>query len=75
MLNVSEVVNLNDIEYMIVNKMKLHNVVYYFLITVKKPVDILVATEGYENNQLVLKEIEDNDELDYILSKLVLTEE
>lgn len=75
MLSIGEVVNLNDTEYVIVNKINLHQITYYFLITVQKPVDIIIATEGYENNELILKEIEDNDELDYILSKLVLMDE
>ena len=75
MLKVSEVVNLDDKEYVIVNKINLHNVIYYFLITVSKPIDIIIATEAYEGKELVLKEISDNDELDYILSKLVLEKE
>ncbi len=75
MLNISEIVNLNDKEYIIVNKIKLHNTIYYFLITLDKPIDILIATEGFENDNLVLKEIDSNDELDYILSKLVLIKE
>lgn len=75
MLNIGEIVNLNDKEYVIVNKLKLHNTIYYFLITANKPVDILIATESFENNNLVLKEIDSNEELDYILSKLVLTKE
>ena len=75
MLNIGEIVNLNDKEYVIVNKLKLHNIIYYFLITASKPVDIIIATESYDNGELVLKEISDNDELDYILSKLVLIKE
>ena len=75
MLNISEIVNLNDKEYLIVNKLKLHNVIYYFLVTARKPVDIIIATEAYENDELILKEISDNEELDYILSKLVLVKE
>ena len=75
MLNISEIVNLDDKEFVVVNKLKLHNILYYFLITTVRPIDIIIATESYENGKLILKEISDNDELDYILSKLVLEKE
>jgi len=42
------------------------------LITISKPTEILVVTEVNQDNEIILEEIKDNDELDYILSQFVL---
>ena len=73
MLNIGQIITLdNNKEYMILNKMNLHNVNYYYLVTIKKPTEILVATESKTDGNFVLEEIKDNDELDYVLSQLIL---
>lgn len=76
MIKVGEIVELNDNKkYMVLNKINLHNINYVYLITMEKPVEILIATEKIEDGEIVLDEIKDNDELDYILSQLVLTKD
>ena len=76
MINVGEVIKLSDEkEYVVVNKMSLHNINYVYLMTTTKPIEILIATETKKNGEYVLEEIKDNDELDYILSKFALTPE
>lgn len=76
MLNVGQVVELNDNkEYMVLNKMNLHNINYVYLITINKPTELLIATETNQNGEFVLEEIKDNDELDYILSQFALNSE
>ena len=76
MIKVGEIVELNDNKkYMVLNKLNLHNINYVYLITMEKPVEILIATEKVEDGEIVLEEIKDNDELDYILSQLVLTKD
>jgi len=76
MIKVGEIVELNDNKkYMVLNKINLHNINYVYLITMEKPVEILIATEKVEDGEIVLEEIKDNDELDYILSQLVLTKD
>lgn len=76
MINVGEVIKLSDEkEYVVVNKMSLHNINYVYLMTTTKPIEILIATETNKNGEYVLEEIKDNDELDYILSKFALTPE
>ena len=39
-----------------------------------KPTEMLVVTETNQNGEIVLEEIKDNDELDYILSQFVLND-
>ena len=76
MINIGQIVTLSDNKkYMVVNKMNLHNINYVYLITMTKPVEILIATEINKNGEYILEEIKDNDELDYILSKFSLTPE
>ena len=73
MLNVGQVVKLDDNkEYMVLEKINLHNISYLYLITVNKPVEMLVVTESNIDGEFVLDEIKDNDELDYVLSQFVL---
>ena len=76
MINVGNLINLNDgKQYIVVNKMTLHNINYVYLMTSSKPVEIVIATEVNKNGEYKLEEIKDNDELDYILSKFALTQE
>lgn len=76
MLEVGELVKLNEEkEYIVINLMDLHNIRYVFLISNSKPLDIVVATEKIKGEDIVLEEIKDNNELDYILSQFVFTKE
>ena len=76
MLEIGEIVKLNeDKEYIVINTMNLHNIRYVFLISNSKPLDIVIATEKIKGEELVLEEIKDNNELDYILSQFVFTKE
>lgn len=76
MLEIGQTVKLdNDKEYVVINAMNLHNVKYVFLATLTKPLEIEIAVEKTKNNKLVLEEVKDNAELDYILSQLVLSKE
>ena len=76
MINIGQVIKLDDNkEYIVLNKMNLHNINYVYLVTIEKPTEILIVTEKEENGNLMLEEIKDNDELDYILSQFVLTKE
>ena len=73
MINVGQVIKLSDDkDYMVLNKINLHNINYLYLITINKPTEMLIVTETNQNGELVLEEIKDNDELDYILSQFVL---
>jgi len=73
MIRIGQIVNLdNNKEYMVLDKMNLHNINYVYLITISKPTEILVVTEVNQDNEIILEEIKDNDELDYILSQFVL---
>ena len=66
MLEVGEIVKLDDDkEYIVVNIMNLHNVRYVFVI----------ATEKISGEDIVLEEVKDNEELDYVLSKFSLTKD
>lgn len=76
MLEQGQIIKLNDNkEYIVVNKMTLHSISYVYLITTTKPLEILVATEKVVNGKISLEEVKDNNELDYVLSKLVLTKD
>ena len=73
MINVGQIVKLDDNkEYIILNKMNLHNINYIYLITLIQPTEMLVVTETNKNGEIILEEIKDNDELDYVLSQFVL---
>ena len=73
MIDVGQIVKLDDNkEYMVINKTNLHNINYLYLVTITKPVDMLVVTEVNKDGNVVLEEIKDNDELDYVLSQFVL---
>lgn len=72
-MKIGQVVKLDDDkEYMVLNKMNLHNINYVYLITINKPTEMLIVTEVENNGDIVLEEIKDNDELDYILSQFAL---
>ena len=76
MLETGQIVELeNGKEYIVVNKMYLHNIKYDFLVSNSKPLEIVIGTEKLKDDNVFLEEIKDNDELDYILSKFVLTKE
>lgn len=70
MLQAGEKVKLNNgKEYVVVNRLNLHNVIYIYLITNSKPVEILIVTEKLVNGEIVLDEVKDNEELDYVLKE------
>lgn len=72
-MNVGQVIKLSDDkDYMVLNKMNLHNINYLYLITINKPTEMLIVTESNNDGEIVLDEIKDNDELDYVLSQFVL---
>jgi len=72
-MNVGQIIKLSDEkEYMILDKINLHNINYLYLITINKPTEMLIVTESNNNGEIVLDEIKDNDELDYILSQFAL---
>lgn len=76
MIKVGQIVKLdNDKEYMVLNKMNLHNINYAYLVTITKPTEMLVVTITNNEDGIILEEIKDNDELDYVLSQLVLNPE
>lgn len=76
MLEVGEIVKLNeDKEYIVINILNLHNVRYVFLISNSKPLDIVVATEKIKGEDIVLEEVKNNEELDYVLSQFVFDKE
>lgn len=59
----------NNCEYIVINASLLHNFNYVYLINKNEPHDIVIATEKFENG-LILKEIKDNNELEYVLTTL-----
>ena len=72
-MNIGQIIKLNDNkEYMILNKVNLHNINYLYLITINKPTEMMIVTESNRDGNIVLDEIKDNDELDYILSQFAL---
>lgn len=72
-MNVGQVVKLDDNkEYMVLEKINLHNINYVYLITINKPTEMLIVTELNQDGKIILEEIKDNDELDYILSQFSL---
>lgn len=74
MLEKGQIIKLNDNkEYMVVNVMELHSISYVYLITTTKPIDIVIATQKVVDGKISLQEIKNNEELDYVLSKLVST--
>lgn len=78
MIQVGEKIKLNnEKDYVVINKMNLHNVEYIFLMTDTKPLEIMIVTEKIVNGDIVLDEIKDNTELEYVLSQfsLIKTEE
>ena len=76
MLAVGEIVKLsNDKEYIVVNTMSLHNIRYVFLISNFKPLDIVIGTEKIIDEDIVVEEVKDNNELDYVLSQFALSKD
>lgn len=76
MLEISQLVKLdNNKEYIVVNTMELHSVRYVFLMSNSKPLEIVVANEKNKDGNLILEEVKDNTELDYVLSQFALEKE
>ena len=76
MLEIGEIVKFsNDKEYIVVNTMSLHNVRYVFLISNFKPLDIVIGTEKIIDEDIVVEEVKDNNELDYVLSQFALSKD
>ena len=71
MLELGEIVNLSDDkEYIVANILNLHTSRYVFLVTSSKPLELVVAKEKIEGENIVLEEVKDNSELDYVLSNI-----
>ena len=76
MLEVGEIIKIKDNkEYIVINILNLHNVRYVFLISNFKPLDIVIATEKIKGEDIVIEEIKDNNELDYVLSQFVFSKD
>lgn len=74
MIEVGQIIKLDDNKvYIVADKINVHNINYLYLVTNSKPIEILIATEKTENGKLVLKEIKDNDELEYVLSQFAIS--
>lgn len=72
-MNVGQIVKLDDNkEYIIVDKLNFHNVNYVYLITNSKPLEIMIAVEKVKDDKIILEEVKDNNELDYVLSQFAL---
>jgi len=53
-MNVGQVIRLSDDkDYMVLNKMNLHNINYLYLITINKPTEMLIVTESNNNGEIV----------------------
>lgn len=73
MLELGQIINLSDNkEYAVINKINVHNINYVYLVSCSKPLEIMIATENLVDGKLVLNEIKDNNELDYVLSQICL---
>lgn len=73
MIQVGELVTLNnDKEYIVINRLNLHATNYVYLMTTTRPLEIIIATQTIENGCIVLKEVKDNEELDYVLGQITL---
>lgn len=75
MLEIGEIVILEEKEYIIVNTINLHNIRYVILISNFKPLGIIIATEKVVDGDIVLNEVKDNIELDYVLSQFALSKD
>lgn len=76
MLEIGKMVNLNGgKDYIVVNTMDLHNIKYVFLISNSKPLEIVIGTEKNVDGNVIIEEVKDNDELDYVLSRFAVTKE
>lgn len=72
-MEIGQLVKLDDNkEYVVLDKMILHTITYIILITTSKEKEMLVVTESNEDGEIILEEIKDNDEFDYVLSQYVL---
>jgi len=72
-MEIGQLVKLDDNkEYVVLDKMILHTITYIILITTSKEKEMLVVTESNEDGKIILEEIKDNDEFDYVLSQYVL---
>lgn len=76
MLKAGQIVKLSDNkEYMVINRMDIHSINYVYLMTTSKPLEIVIATEKEKDGKVILKEIKDNDELDYVLSQIAFSKD
>lgn len=72
-MEIGQLVKLDDNkEYVVLDKMILHTITYIILISTSKSKEMLVVTESNEDGKIILEEIKDNDEFDYVLSQYVL---
>ena len=58
----------NDKDYIVVKKITYDGTEYVYLITDKKPVEVLVAKSQLVNDNIVLTVVDSKDELDRIIN-------
>lgn len=72
-LEIGHVITLEDNkDYIILKKVNYNNAIYIYLMTASKPVDVAIVKEEIINNEIILNPIEDENELNYIISLLEL---
>lgn len=73
MIEIGNLVTLTDNkEYIVANILELHSIKYAYLVSSEKPLEILIATMKDVAGTIVLEEIKDTNELDYILNQFAL---
>lgn len=70
MLEVGELITLtNDKDYLVVNTLELHSTNYAYLMTIKEPLEIIISTVKDVNGSIVLEEVKDKSEIEYIMNQ------
>ena len=70
MLEVGELITLtNDKEFLVVNTLQLHSNNYAYLMTITEPVEISIVNVKNESGTIILEEVKDKAELEYILDQ------
>lgn len=73
MLEIGQIVKLEgNKEYIVANIIDAHSLKYAFLISNFKPLNIIISTvKNDSNGKIVLEEVKSNEEVEYILSKIM----
>lgn len=71
MIQIGDIVKLNDDKkYSVLNKITIDQKSYLYLMTLERPLEIIIATESFENEIIVLNEVKSNAELDFVLERM-----